>query len=93
MRKFLIERDIPGAASMSMSELRAVAKKSVGVLADLGAGIQWVHSYISGDKIYCIYLASDEELIREHSCLIGLPANTISEVAKVIDPTIAFEPA
>ena len=91
MRKFLIERHIPGAANMSMSDIRAVAKKSLGVLADLGVDIQWVESYVSGDKIYCIYLASDEELIREHSRLTGIPANIINEVAEIIDPTVAFE--
>ena len=66
MNKFVIERHIPGAGRMSMADLQAVARKSVGVLADLGAEIQWVESYITGDKIYCVYLASDEELIREH---------------------------
>lgn len=91
MRKFLIERHIPGAANMRMSDIRAVAKKSVGVLADLGVDIQWVESYVCGDKLYCIYLASDEELIREHSRLTGIPANSITEVAAIIDPTVAFE--
>jgi methionine synthase I (cobalamin-dependent) len=91
MRKFLIERHIPGAAKMSMSEIRTVARKSVGVLADLGVDIQWVESYVSGDKIYCIYLAADEELIREHSRLTGIPVNSITEVAQVIDPTVAFK--
>ncbi len=91
MRKFLIERHIPGAAKMNISDIRAVAKKSVGVLADLGVEIQWVESYVSGDKIYCIYLASDEELIREHSRLTGIPANSITEIAAVIDPTLAFQ--
>jgi len=91
MRKFLIERHIPGVGSMSMSDIRTVAKKSVSVLADLGVDIQWVESYISGDKLYCIYLASDEDLIREHSRLTGIPANAITEIGKVIDPTVAFE--
>lgn len=91
MRKFLIERHIPGVAKMSLSDIRAVAKKSVGVLADLGVDIQWVESYVAGDKIYCIYLASDEELIREHSRLTGIPANSVTEVASVIDPTVAFK--
>ena len=91
MRKFLIDRHIPGAANMSMSDIRTVAKKSLGVLADLGVEIQWVESYVSGDKIYCIYLASDEELIREHSRLTGIPANSITEIAEIIDPTVAFE--
>ena len=91
MRKFMIERHIPGAANMSTTDLRTVAKKSVKVLADLGVDIQWVESYVAGDKLYCVYLASDEELIREHSRLTGVPANTITEVARNIDPTIAFE--
>jgi methionine synthase I (cobalamin-dependent) len=91
MRKFLIERHIPGAAKMSLSDIRTVARKSVGVLADLGVDIQWVESYLAGDKIYCIYLASDEELIREHSRLTGIPANSVTEVASVIDPTVAFK--
>jgi methionine synthase I (cobalamin-dependent) len=90
MRKFLIERHIPGVGKMSMSDIRAVAKRSVSVLADLGVDIQWVESYISGDKIYCIYLATDEELIREHSRLTGIPANSVTEVTSVIDPTVAF---
>ena len=91
MRKFLIERHIPGAATLKMSDIRTVAKKSVSVLADLGVDIQWVESYISGDKIYCIYLATDEDLIREHSRLAGIPANSITEVVRVMDPTVAFE--
>jgi methionine synthase I (cobalamin-dependent) len=91
MRKFLIERHIPGASTLKMSDIRTVAKKSVSVLADLGVDIQWVESYISGDKIYCIYLATDEDLIREHSRLAGIPANSITEVVRVMDPTVAFE--
>jgi len=91
MRKFLIERHIPGAAKMSMSEIRTVARKSVSVLADLGVEIQWVESYVSGDRLYCIYLAADEDLIREHSRLTGIPVNAITEVARVIDPTVAFK--
>ena len=91
MRKFMIEREIPGAANMKLDDIRTVAKKSVRVLADLGWEIQWVESYIAGDKIYCIYLASDEELIREHSRLTGIPATSITEVARGMDPTIAFQ--
>jgi len=91
MRKFLIERDIPGAAKMSLSDIRTVARKSVSVLADLGVEIQWVESYVSGDKIYCIYLATDEDLIREHSRLTGIPVSSITEVARIIDPTVAFQ--
>jgi len=90
MQKFLIERDIPGAGKMSMSDLRTVARKSVSVLADLGVEIQWVESYVCGEKIYCIYLASDEELIREHSRLTGIPFTSITDITRVIDPTVAF---
>ena len=74
---------------MSLADLRTVARKSVNVLAGLGVEIQWVESFISGDKIYCIYLATDEELIREHARLTGIPANTITEVFRAIDPTVA----
>lgn len=91
MRKYLIERHIPGAGRMGLSELRTVARKSVNVLADLGVQIQWVESYISGDKIFCLYLASDEELIREHSRLSGIPFSSITEISRVIDPTLAFQ--
>ena len=91
MRKFLIERNIPGVGKMSVSALRTVAKKSVSVLADLGVEIQWVESYVSDDRLYCIYLATDEELIREHSRLTGIPAHSVTEIGKVIDPTVAFQ--
>lgn len=89
MKKFLIERQIPGVGNMSLADLRTVARKSVNVLAGLGVEIQWVESFISGDKIYCVYLATDEELIREHARLTGIPANTIMEVFRNIDPTVA----
>ena len=89
MNKYLIERQIPGAGKMSLEEIRTVARKSVNVLAGLGVEIQWVESYVSGDKIYCVYLAANEELIREHSRLTGIPVNSISEVFRVIDPTVA----
>ena len=91
MRKFLIERDIPGAGKMDMSAIRTVARKSVSVLADLGVQIQWVESYVSADKIFCIYLASDEDLIREHSRLSGIPFSSITEITRKIDPTVAFQ--
>ena len=91
MRKFLIERDIPGAGKMDMSAIRTVARKSVSVLADLGVQIQWVESFVSADKIYCIYLASDEDLIREHSRLSGIPFSSITEITRMIDPTVAFQ--
>jgi methionine synthase I (cobalamin-dependent) len=89
MNKYLIERHIPGAGNMSLEDLRTVARKSVNVLAGLGVEIQWVESYVSGDKIFCVYLAANEELIREHSRLTGIPANSITEVFRVIDPTVA----
>ena len=89
MNKYLIERQIPGAGNLSLEDLRTVARKSVNVLAGLGVEIQWVESYVSGDKIYCVYLAANEELIREHARLTGIPANTITEVFRVIDPTVA----
>ena len=76
---------------MTVSNLRTVARKSVSVLADLGVELQWVESYIAGDKIYCVYLASDEDLIRAHSRLTGIPGSSVTEVARVIDPTIAFQ--
>jgi hypothetical protein len=89
MHKFVIERQIPGAGKMSLSEIQTVARRSVTVLASLGAEIQWVESYITGDKIYCIYLASDAELIREHGRLSSIPVNSVEQVSRVMDPTIA----
>jgi hypothetical protein len=89
MKKFVIERLIPGAGRMSHSDLQTVARKSVGVLADLGVEIQWLESYVTGDKIYCVYLASDEEIIREHGRLCGIPVSSVVQVARTIDPTIA----
>ena len=89
MHKFVIERHIPGAGNMSLSDLQAVARKSVAVLANLGAEIQWVESYITGDKIYCVYLAADEDLIREHGRLTSIPVSSVGQVFRVIDPTIA----
>ena len=91
MPKYLIEREIPGAGSLSADELHGISQKSCAVLSNLGPQIQWVHSYVTDDKIYCIYLATDEELIREHSRLTGIPANLITEVARILDPTVAFK--
>ena len=90
MKKYVIEREIPGAGKMSLEEIQTVARRSVNVLAGLGVEIQWVESYVTGDKIYCVYLATDAELIREHGRLTGIPVNSIVEVAHVIDPTIAY---
>jgi len=92
MYKYVIERDIPGAGKMSMSEIRTVARRSVNVLAGLGVEIQWVESFITGDKIYCVYLAADAELIREHGRLTGIPVNSIEQVTRTIDPTAAVLP-
>jgi hypothetical protein len=89
MNKYVVERAIPGAGKMSLVDLRTVARRSVGVLADLGVEIQWLESYVSGDKIYCVYLAADEELIREHGRLCGIPVSSVVQVTRVIDPTIA----
>jgi len=87
MPKYVIERDLPGAGKLSPQELQAVSQKSCGVLRNLGPEIQWVHSYVTPDKIYCIYIAPNEKLIREHASQGGFPANRISEVKTMIDPT------
>jgi len=92
MHKFVIEREIPGAGKMSPSQLQTVARRSINVLAELGVEIQWVESYICGDKIYCVYLAADEDLIREHGRLTGIPCNSILKISKVIDPSFGFLP-
>jgi hypothetical protein len=89
MPKFVIEREIPGAGKMSPEELQHAAQKSNSVLHKLGPDIQWIHSYVAGDKIYCIYAAPSEELIREHAEQSGFPANKITKVAAIIDPTTA----
>ena len=89
MPKYVIEREIPGAGAMSLETLQAVSQKSCGVLKNLGPEIQWVHSYVTADKIYCIYIAPNEELVREHANQGGFPANKISEVKSIIDPTTA----
>jgi hypothetical protein len=88
-QRFLIEREIPGAAKMSPEQLRDAARQSNKVLQSLGPDIQWVHSYVAGDKIYCVYNAPSEALIREHAAKSGFPANRITPVAAVIDPTTA----
>jgi hypothetical protein len=89
MPKFVIEREIPGAGSLSPAQLQAISQKSCSVLSNLGPSIQWVHSYVTGDKIYCLYIAPNEELIREHAAQGGFPANRISQVTTTIDPTTA----
>jgi hypothetical protein len=89
MPKFVIEREIPGAGSMSDAELQAVSQKSVAVLKEMGTQIQWLQSYITGDKVYCVYLAPDEATIQQHAKRVGIPANRISAVRRLIDPTTA----
>ena len=89
MPKYLIERELPGAGKLSPAELRAVSQKSCSVLNSLGPQIQWIHSYVTGDKIYCVYRAPNEEMVREHARQGGFPANRISEITTVIDPSTA----
>ena len=89
MPKFVIEREIPGAGKMSPAELKAISQKSCGVLSSLGPSVQWVHSYVTEDKIYCVYQAKDESLVRRHAELGGFPANRIAKVMSVIDPSTA----
>jgi hypothetical protein len=88
MPEFVIEREIPGAGNLSEAELREVSKKSVAVLKEMGPEIKWLHSYVTGDKVYCVYLAPDEEGIREHARRVGIPANRISAVRRMIDPSL-----
>jgi Protein of unknown function (DUF4242) len=87
MPKYVIEREIPGAGKLSAQELQAISQKSCDVLRELGPQIQWVHSYVTPDRIYCIYIAPDEETVREHARRGGFPANRISQVKSMIDPT------
>lgn len=89
MPKYVIEREIPGAGSLTAGQLQAIAQKSCSVVSKLGPSIQWVHSYVTDDKIYCIYIASSEQLIREHAAQGGFPANRISEVKNIFDPATA----
>lgn len=89
MPKYVIERDIPGAGKLSAQELKAISQKSCGVLSNMGPQIQWLQSYVTGDKIYCVYIAPNEEMVREHAQQGGFPANRVSEVTSVIDPTTA----
>ena len=89
MPKFLIEREIPGAGDLSAEELQAVSQKSCGVLREMGPQIQWVESYVTGDKVYCVYIAPDEAAVREHATRGGFPANRVSEIKRMIDPTTA----
>lgn len=89
MPRFVIEREIPGAGKLSAQDLKSISQKSCGVLSAMGPQIQWVQSFVTGDKIYCIYIAPDEAMVREHAQQGGFPANRVSEVFSVIDPTTA----
>ena len=89
MPKFVIERAIPNVGATSAPELQAISQKSCGVLRELGPDVQWVHSYVTGDKIYCIYNAPSEALVREHAQRGGFPADVVARVVTVIDPTTA----
>jgi len=89
MPKFLIEREIPGAGDLSPQELQAISQKSCGELRELGPQIQWVESYVTGDKVYCVYIAPNADMIREHAAQGGFPANRVSEIKRMIDPTTA----
>ena len=93
MPKYVIERELPGVGDLSDEQLQGISQKSCGVLNLLGTQIQWVESFVTGDKIYCVYIAANEELIREHARQGGFPANRISEVRARIDPTTAETPA
>jgi hypothetical protein len=89
MPKYLIERELPGAGKLSAEQLRGISQKSCSVLNNLGPQIQWIQSYVTGDKIYCVYRAPNEQMVREHARQGGFPANTISEIKTVIDPSTA----
>ncbi len=89
MPRFVIERNIPGAGTLSAEQLQAISQKSCSVLQQLGPRVQWVHSYVTDDKVYCVYLAPDEAAVRKHAELGGFPANSVAEVRSVIDPTTA----
>ena len=89
MPKFVIEREVPGAGSLSDAQFRELSQKSANVLKALGPEIQWLHSYVTGDKVYCVYLAPNEALIQEHAKRVGIPANRVSAVRRLLDPESA----
>jgi Nickel responsive protein SCO4226-like len=89
MQKYVIEREIPGAGTLSAGDLQGISQKSCGVLNELGPQIQWVESYVTDNKVYCVYIAANEEMVREHAKRGGFPANRISQVRTIIDPTTA----
>ncbi len=89
MPKFVIEREIPNAGELSADQLQGISQTSCGVLREMGPEIQWLHSYVTDDKIYCVYIAPDEETVRKHATQGGFPANRVSQIRSVIDPTTA----
>lgn len=89
MPKYVIEREIPGAGKLSAEELKGISEASCNVLRKMGSEIQWIHSYVAEDKIYCVYVAPNEEMVREHARLGGFPANSVSRVSTIIDPVTA----
>ena len=89
MPKYVIEREIPGAGNLTAEQLKAISQTSCGVLSKMGPQIQWIHSYVTGDKIYCIYHAPNEAMVREHASQGGFPANKVSAVTAIIDPATA----
>ena len=89
MPKFVIEREIPGAGKLSREELRAISQKSCGVLQSMGPKVQWLQSFVTDDKIYCIYIAPDANAVRQHATQGGFPANSVARIREVIDPTTA----
>jgi hypothetical protein len=89
MPKYVIERDIPGVGKLTPPEVQAVSQKSCAVLREMGPQIQWVQSYVTGDRVYCVYIAPDEDAVRKHAQKTGIPANRVSQVQFIIDPTTA----
>ena len=87
--KFVIEREVPGAGNLTDAQLQEISRKSANVLKEMGPNIQWLHSYVTGDKVYCVYLAPDEATIQEHARRVGIPANRVSAVRRLIDPETA----
>ena len=89
MPKYLIERNIPGAGKLTAEQLKGISQTSCGVLSKMGPQIQWVHSYVTDDKIYCVYIAPNEAMVREHASQGGFPANVVTEISSIIDPATA----
>lgn len=89
MPKYVIEREIPGAGALTEEQLKNISQTSCGVLRNMGPQIQWVHSYVTGNKVYCVYIAPNEEMVREHAKQGGFPANAVNEITTIIDPITA----